>query len=238
MADKIVLIEEPEPWIAHFEFQSSYESGIALRLLRYNVLIEYRHQVPVQSILVLLRPESDGPAANGISRRSLPNGTCYYEFRFQVLRVWELPVKSLLQGKIGTLPLAPISDATEAELPAVIDFMASRVAGEIDPGQQGEFWASTAILMGTRFQFPLIDLLLQGVINMQESSVIQAFLQQGRDEGQAQEARKLILKTVRHRFGNLDDRLEDYVMGISDLEFLENLLVRVVDVVRWEELLP
>ena len=73
---------------------------------------------------------------------------------------------------------------------------------------------------------------------MQESSVIQAFLQQGRDEGQAQEARKLILKTVRHRFGNLDDRLEDYVMGISDLEFLENLLVRVVDVVRWEELLP
>ena len=60
-ADKILRIEEPAPWIVHVEFQSSYISELPLRLQRYNILAQFRHSLPVQSVVVLLRGEADGP---------------------------------------------------------------------------------------------------------------------------------------------------------------------------------
>jgi hypothetical protein len=86
-ADKIILVEEPKPWLLHIEFQAAYDSTISLRKCRYNVLVEYRHELPVLSVLVLLSPDADGSAINGILRRCLPNGTCYDELRYQVIRV-------------------------------------------------------------------------------------------------------------------------------------------------------
>ena len=59
-ADKILRIEEPAPWIVHVEFQSSYDSELPLRVQRYNILAHYRHGLPVQSVVVLLREEADG----------------------------------------------------------------------------------------------------------------------------------------------------------------------------------
>jgi predicted transposase YdaD len=55
-ADKILLVEQPEPWIVHVEFQSSYNAALPLRVQRYNILAHYRHGLPVQSVVVLLRP--------------------------------------------------------------------------------------------------------------------------------------------------------------------------------------
>lgn len=233
MADKVVRVEEPEPWMAHFEFQSSYDSGIGLRLLRYNVLIEYRHQLPVQSILILLKPESDGPAANGITRRSLPNGTCYYEFRFQTIKVWQLPLNELLTGKIGTLPLAPISDVAQSRLSAVIRRMKDRVEQEVASEDRNEFWTITGILMGTRYPAPTIETLLKGVIKMRESSVIQAYLQEGRED----EARKMVLEIVKDRFGSFDPKLKQFVDTISDIASLERLMIRAGKVPKWQDLL-
>ncbi len=232
MADKVVKVDQPDPWMAHFEFQASYDGGIGLRLLRYNVLIEYRHQLPVQSILILLKPESDGAAAGGVTRRSLPNGTCYYEFRFQTIRVWELSVEMLLAGKIGTLPLAPISDVSVARLPLVLRTMSRRIEQEILPEKWDDFWGATSILMGARYPFPLVDELLQGVINMRESSVAQAFLQEGRED----EARRMVLEVAKDRFGEIDPKLKQFVDAISDVGWLERLIIRAGKAASWEEL--
>ena len=38
-----------------------------------------------------------------------------------MVKVWEMPVGSLLVGGLGTLPLAPISQVNEAQLPGVIE---------------------------------------------------------------------------------------------------------------------
>ena len=56
-----------------------------------NVLVEYGHRLPVLSVLLLLAPDAGGSAINGILQRCLPSRTCYDEFRYQVIRVWELP---------------------------------------------------------------------------------------------------------------------------------------------------
>lgn len=233
IADKVVRVEQSAPWIAHFEFQASYDRDIGLRLLRYNVLIEYRHQLPVQSILILLKPESDGPAASGVTRRSLPNGTCYYEFRFQTIRVWKLPVEELLAGKIGTLPLAPITDVAIHRLPVILRSMSKRVEKEILPENRNEFWMATSLLMGTRFTNSKVDDLLRGVINMRESSVAQAYLQEGREE----EARNMVLEVAKDRFGEIDPKLKQFVDAISDVKRLERLTIRAGKASTWEELL-
>jgi len=41
-----------------------YDRAIAERLLIYSVLLRHRYQLPVRSILLLLRPAADGPAAS------------------------------------------------------------------------------------------------------------------------------------------------------------------------------
>ncbi len=71
-ADKVLRVEGPEPWLAHFELQSSHEAHLPRRLLRYNALLDDRHDLPTRSILVLLREQADGDDLSGIYRRSLP----------------------------------------------------------------------------------------------------------------------------------------------------------------------
>ena len=49
-ADSVLLVQEAKPWVVHLEFQSSYDLDLPLRLQRYNILVNYRHRLPVQSI--------------------------------------------------------------------------------------------------------------------------------------------------------------------------------------------
>lgn len=38
-ADKVLRVEEPEPWILHLEFQTSHDGTLGCRLLPDNVLL-------------------------------------------------------------------------------------------------------------------------------------------------------------------------------------------------------
>ena len=67
-ADKVLLVEDEvgASYLAHVEFQSTYETDMDERVLRYNTLLFCRHRLPVQSVLVLLRREAGGPEVAGI----------------------------------------------------------------------------------------------------------------------------------------------------------------------------
>ena len=58
--DKVVLVDGPEPYIAHFEFQSGVDADLDLRVLVYNVLLRRRHRLPVRSVVILLRRKRAG----------------------------------------------------------------------------------------------------------------------------------------------------------------------------------
>jgi hypothetical protein len=101
-ADKVLRIEGPEPWLVHVEFQASHDGTLPLRLQRYNVLLQGRHGLPVQSIAVLLRPEADGPGLTGLLEHRLPGGWLYHQFRYKVVRIWELPLEEVMAAGVGT----------------------------------------------------------------------------------------------------------------------------------------
>ncbi len=61
-ADSVLLVAELEPWLVHLEFHTCYDPDLPLRLQRYNILVNYRHWLPVKSMALLLCPGADGPA--------------------------------------------------------------------------------------------------------------------------------------------------------------------------------
>ena len=98
-ADALIRIDGPEPWLAHIEFQTSRDDLLAWRLLRYNVLSSDRHELPVVSVVILLRPEADHRSLNGVFQSRLPDGQVVLEFHYRVVRVWEVPVRNDPSGE-------------------------------------------------------------------------------------------------------------------------------------------
>lgn len=237
-ADKLFRVEDPRPWIIHNEFESSYKSDAPLKGLRYSVLAQCRHGLPVQTIFVLLRPEADGPAMSGKLEEELPDGTKYLLFEYNVVRVWELPVAQILAGDLATLPLAPITRVTVEELPAVIRRMDERIEREATPSEAKDLRAAALILTGLRHPQETLRALFQGVRGMRESSAYQMILEEGETVGRAKEAKKILLRQGRKRFGEHDPSVIARIEAITDLDQVETLIDRLLDVSSWEELLP
>src|SRR5262249_37649197 len=135
------------------------------RLRLYNAVVDYRTGCPVRSVAVLLREEADSPQLTGVLERSLPDEVPEEVFRYRVIRVWQLPAERLLTGGLGTLPLAPISNVNQGQLPDVIRRMNERLRRE---RRAHELWTATKVLLGLRYPRDLVDILLQGVMGMKE----------------------------------------------------------------------
>lgn len=244
-ADMVFLVEEQEPWMAHFELQGQNEKLLSLRVARYNVLIEYQFETPVISVLVLLRPEADGPGLTGVFRRSLPSGELYDEFRFRIIRVWQLPVETLLDGGLATLPLAPLANVSEKELPEVIRRMGERIEAEAPADEGKTLWTAAFVLMGLRYSEETVQKLILGVRGMKESVTYQAILREGRAlgvaegkaEGRAEEARRLLLRLGRRKFGPANPSIVEQVDSLHNVDHLEDLAERIQDASSWDELL-
>ena len=240
-ADKVFLVEAPEPWLLHVELQSGHDREIPRRLLRYNVLLDGRHDLPVESVLVLLRPGADGPALSGAYRRELPGQGPHLEFRYKVVRAWQQPVEAILEGGIGTLPLAPISAVAPEALPGVIRRMEERLDREVSEADAGMLWTATFLLMGLRYEPGFSNLLLREVRAMKESTTYQAILEEGeargKAEGRVEEARRMLLRIGRKRLGEPSEGVRAAIESIVEQERAEILGERLLDVVSWDELL-
>ncbi len=81
-ADGLLQVSlDGKEFLAHFEFQSSYDRHIGERLLEYNVLASRQYDyLPVYSCVIYLKNQSEVPVSPLI--RGLPNGEevvrCHY----------------------------------------------------------------------------------------------------------------------------------------------------------------
>lgn len=192
--------------------------------------------MPVQSVLVLLRRAADSPDLDGQLSVADAQGIPYLTFRYQTLRVWQEPPETFLDAGPGTLALAPLADVPRARLPGIIDAMQARVVSEMPPADAATFWASTFILLGLKFNDAFASQLLRGVRQMTESTTYQAILREGREAGQLDEARRVILRQGTKRFGTPDAATTAFLNKLS-LPELELLTDKVLDAENWAELL-
>jgi predicted transposase YdaD len=245
-ADKVLRVSADPPYLLHLEFVAGHDAAaLPRKLLVRNGLLEDRHDLPVRSAAVLLRPEADSPRVAGLYERDFPGEEPYPTFRYRAVRVWRLPPEPLLTGGPALLPLAPISAVTEDELPGIIRRMERRLSGRRTRGQAPVVWAAAFILLGLRHSAALAAQLFRGVVSMKESTTYQMIVEEGRAmgmaEGKAQgavaEAKKVLRLQGDDAFGPPDARTAAAIERIDDLTRLEGLLKRLRTAGSWRELL-
>jgi predicted transposase YdaD len=191
--------------------------------------------------VVLLRPAADSPTLTGIYEDQFPGEPPYLVFRYQVLRLWQFPVDAVLAGSLGTLPLAPLTDVAEPVLPGVIQRMQARLVQETTRDKADWLWTATYILMGLRYPEELTAHLLQGMTTMEDSVTYQAILRKGWTkgvtEGRTEEAKAILLRLGRKRFDLPDPASTAALEAITDLDRLERMSERLLEVTSWQELL-
>jgi predicted transposase YdaD len=244
-ADKVLRVSAELPYLMHLEFVSGHDvSALPRKLLVRNALLEDRHDLPVRSGVVLLRPEADSPQLTGRYERGFPGEDAYLAFRYQVLRVWQLAPGPLLSGPLALLPFAPIGAVTETELPGIIKQMERRLSQRHARKQAPLVWASSYILLGLRYSPALAAQLFRGVVSMKESSTYQAILEEGRMEGRMEgrnegaltEAKKVLRLQGEEAFGPPDARISARIERLNDLAELEAVLKHIRTAATWQDL--
>ena len=151
-----------------------------------------------------------------------------------MVRLWQEDPEPYLTAGVGLVPLAPLTDVTEADLPGVVRRMAGRINGEPRP-RAAKLWTATYLLMGVRYPDDLVNQLLEGIQTMRESTTYQAILREGRITGEQQ----LLLRQGTKRFGEPDATTVAAIEAIQDIDRLGALGERILDpgVRDWDDLL-
>jgi predicted transposase YdaD len=253
-ADKVLKVGGPEPYLVNIEFQSSHKTNLERTLWFRQAALDYRHDLPVLTVLVLLRKEANSPGLTGTYERKMPDGRLTNRYDYEVVRLWEEDPELYLTAGVGLVPLAPLTNVPEAALPEVVRRMAQRINAEPED-RAAKLWAATFLLMGLRYSDQLTFQLLEGVQTMRESTTFQWILKEGRkegliegrnegliegrNEGRVSEAQRLLFLQGEIRFGTPDERIRGDVEAIRDIEHLERLSRRLLDanIHDWDSLL-
>lgn len=222
-------------YLLHLEFVAGHDSAqLPPKVHVRNALLGYRHGLPVESAVILLKPEADSKELTGKYTQTLPHRQAPYDtFEYLVRRVWTLDPEMLLAGGIGTLALAPISNVPEDQVPGIIRRMEERLSKKISRRRSLEVWDATLILLGLRYSNAVARQLLQGVRGMKESTTYQAIL----EEGEARGLRRAIVSQGSPSFGTPGADVQAALDAITDAERLLELGDRLKTATSWHDLL-
>jgi predicted transposase YdaD len=233
-ADKVIKVGGSGPYIVNIELHSYHDKELVRTLWFRQVALDYRHRLPVLTILVLLCKEANSPNLTGSYERALPDGWQTNRYNYKVVRLWQEDPESYLTAGVELVPLAPLTAVTAADVPALIRRMADRINQE-PQAHAVKLWIATSLLMGLRYDAKLTMKLLEGVHTMHQSSTYQWIL----DEGRLSEAHRFIRRLGTEKFGVPDPTAASDLEAIQDVDRLEALGVRILrpDIKSWDDLL-
>lgn len=242
---------EPVREIVDLNFQSGPDGSLPGRLLLYSAALYSRFDVPVRSLVVLLRPKADGPNLNG----TLTYGSGHHrvEFGYEVIRLWQEPVESYLHAGLAALPLAtlcqmPAEQPLVDALREVVREIDRRLGKEANHAEAVRLMTAAYILTVLRVKKNDLAAIFQGVglmQNIQESTWYDEVLEEGINRGIAQgilrgeiqgQIRSL-LRVGSKKFGPPDEQSELEVKAITDESRLERLEDALLTAKSWRELL-
>ena len=151
-ADKLFRIDGAKPSLLHLELEANPRTGIPRELTRYNTLVDHLHGLPVETVLILLRPKAQASDQTGEYRRVGVNGNLIAEFRYRVERVWERPINFWLQSGLGLAPLALLTDEASHQLESALDrFQVCMRENKVDETTTKTLLGSSFVLCGLRY---------------------------------------------------------------------------------------
>lgn len=231
----------PESYLVHVEMQSSADTSLPRRLLRYNVLLDYRHDMRVRSVAVLLRAEADVLSLAGRLDLTLPDGQRVHDFRYDVVRAWRQSAEVILQGPLSTLPMALLADLPPEAAHSALQRIDDRLVREATEPEAARLMTSTFLLAGLRFEEETIVQLFSGARTMslldskilKDSSSYRLLEKKIRVE----EARSILIDLATDRLGAPTEPQKSRLDAIEDHDRLVRLCKKVVTLATWDELL-
>jgi predicted transposase YdaD len=248
-ADKVFRVSGPEPYLVHVEMQSSADTTLPHRLLRYNVLLDYRHKMRVWSVAILLRPEAEAATLTGSLDLRLPDGQQVHDFRYGVVKTWRQSAEAILQGPLSTLPMALLADVPPESARTVLQRIDERLIREATEPEAARLINSTLLLAGLRFEKQTLAQLFLGVRSMnlldakilKDSSAYELLKDMIRPdlekEVRVEEARSILVNLATRRFGEPTEAQKALLDGITDHDHLVRLCEKVGSLSTWDELL-
>jgi hypothetical protein len=217
--------------VVHIDVESGPDDSLGRRMLLYNALAHHHTGLPVRTVAVLLR--SNARRAN-LSDRLAYEGL---SFRFDLVRVWELPADDLLRAGVGLLPLAvlgkpPAGATREQALPGQVERIADRVGREAR-GELAKLMTATYILASIHVEPAVAREVINHVLDMKDLPGYQFLLK----EGAIEHTRELVLKLGREQIGEPTDKQAAKLKSIQDLERLDRIAVKVLTAKSWDALL-
>lgn len=219
------------PRVIHLDVESGPDDSLASRMLMYNVLAHRQTGLPVHSIAVLLRSKST---------RANQSEHLQYEgvsFRFQIVRIWEVPTEELIKAGTGFLPLTvlgkpPAGVTRRQAFPALVEQIAERVAGRSEH-EIGKLMTATYILGSMHVEPVLVEEVINHVLDMKELPGYKFIM----EKGAVQHARESILRQGRLRFGVPSEKELAKLDAIEELDRLDRILDKVPTASGWSALL-
>ena len=228
-ADKLLYIEDLQPWILHLEPQANWDGNLEKRMSWYNGIVSYKHDCLVHSVIVLLRREADSPRLTGEYIQQFPGDPPYRIFRYQVVRIWQMSANELASGGWGLFPLAPLCDDARPQLPVLMERMANRLQNEIaDPQKLSMLWQMTSILSSLRYDQEMILPLMEKAMSVIK---VEDFVSYRNG------IRETILRQGAKKFGTPDGEIISALEAITRPDRLRVISERLLDVNSWQELL-
>jgi predicted transposase YdaD len=228
------------PIIFHAEFQSNYHHDVPRDMARYGGSLAWQHQMPVKSVLVMLRPERAPAEIPEVGHYSI--GDTHTSHPFKVLRLWEIdPTPVLETNDPKLLPWALLMKATQSQVREI----ASVVSRQEDDEAVGRFLTLGSLrydretlneLLGGR-KMGLVRAILDGSKIVQEerdqaaaeglAKGLAEGQAQGQAQGQAAEARRVLRLLLKKHLPELETLTEIDV--ISNVDALESIIESVFD---------
>ncbi|WP_017328248.1 Rpn family recombination-promoting nuclease/putative transposase [Synechococcus sp. PCC 7336] len=239
-ADSLVLLESRD-LVLQIEFQVEPKAEIPFRMTDYAVRGFRRFpNKRVHQVVIYLR-RSQSPL---VYQTSFDRDGIHHEF--EVIRIWEVPA-SQFQELPGLLPFAVLAQTGDRE--QTLQQVSERIEAIGDREQRADVAASTAILAGLVLEKELIRSVLREDV-MKESAIYQEIvstaeergrskgLREGKREGKREGELSVVLRQLKHRFGDLSPKLQQKIdsLSLASLEALGEALLDFpseVDLAAW-----
>ena len=177
-ADKVIRVLGPEPYLVNIELHSYHDAGLARTLWYRQVALDYRHDLTVLTVIVLLCKEANSPHLTGTYERHVPGGFQTNCYNYRVVRLWQDDPELYLNSSVTLVPLAPLANVTPTELPSLIQRMKERI-GEQPRPQAAKLITAAYLLLGLRYEDDFANQLFEGIEVMKESTTYQSILERG-----------------------------------------------------------
>jgi hypothetical protein len=236
--DVVLAHGDPPRSLLDLNFQSGPDPDLPDRVCMYNAILRYQYHVPVHSVAILLRPKADDPRITGRLVYTGQPRRGKMDFRFEVVRIWNMPAQRLLRSGPGVLPLSvlgalPPGVSTADGIGEVIDHLWRRLQRNYSPDLADYLYTSTYVLSGLRLEREIAAKLFRRYHAVEDSTTYQYIIEQGVIKG----VRALLLELGESKIGAPNEEVKAAIQGLEDLPRLKRMGLRLFTASSWNEVL-